>query len=216
MMAKKAAGGIATLLKVGRRVIVSSLRNPGNELPSKVTQVSLNTFQLHSTRPTGGWPFQEGELIRVICIEEGVLYCWDGEVETFSDVEKRDVTFSITSVGVTLVKRKSPRIKVSLPFSFIIFEAVKPEIIGDELVKGRTRDVSVNGLSFKTDLSLELGDQLQLTLQIPSKPVNAIGWVVRCEPDEGESLVAVEFLQPEEQEQKQLLKFLAQVEEKLD
>lgn len=57
---------------------------------------------------------------------------------------------------------------------------------------------------------------MQLTLQIPSKPVNAIGWVVRCEPDEGESLVAVEFLQPEEQEQKQLLKFLAQVEEKLD
>jgi hypothetical protein len=57
---------------------------------------------------------------------------------------------------------------------------------------------------------------LQLTLQIPSKPVNAIGWVVRCEPDEGESLVAVEFLQPEEQEQKQLLKFLGQVEEKLD
>ena len=50
------------------------------------------------------------------------------------------------------------------------------------------------------DLPLEVGDQLQLTLHIPSKPVNAIGWVVRCESDQGGTLVAVEFLQPEEQE----------------
>ena len=92
--------------------------------------------------------FQEGELIRVICIEEGVLFCWDGEVESFSDGENRAVSFSITSVGVTLFKRKTPRIQFSLPFSFIIFEAVKPEIISDQLIQATTRDVSVNGLSF--------------------------------------------------------------------
>ena len=44
MVVQKVAGGMTTLLKVGRHVIVSSLRNPGNELPSKITQVSLNTF----------------------------------------------------------------------------------------------------------------------------------------------------------------------------
>ena len=111
---------MTTPLKVGRRVIVSSLRNPGDELPPKITQVSLNTFQLHSTRPAGGLSFQEGELIRVICIEEGLLFCWDGEVESFSDGENRAVSFSITSVGVTLIKRKTPMIQVSLPFSFML------------------------------------------------------------------------------------------------
>ncbi len=102
-------------------------------------------------------------------------FCWDGEVESFSDGENRAVSVSITSVGVTLIKRKTPRIQVSLPFSFMIFEAVKPEIISDQLIQATTRDVSVNGLSFMSDLPLEVGDQLQLTLHIPSKPVNASG-----------------------------------------
>ncbi len=98
----------------------------------------------------------------------------------------------------------------------MIFEAVKPEIISQELVQASTRDISVNGLSCVSELPLAEGDQLQLTLQIPSQPVNALGWVVRCESDQGGSLVAVEFLQPEDQEQKRLLKFLAQAEEKPD
>ena len=59
----------------------------------------------------------------------------------------------------------------------MIFEAVKPEIISQELVQANTRDISVNGLSFVSELPLAEGDQLQLTLQIPSQPVNALGWV---------------------------------------
>ena len=77
---------------------------------------------------------------------------------------------------------------------------MKPEIISDQLIQATTRDGSVNGLSFISDLPLEVGDQLQLTLHIASKPVNTIGWVVRCEPDQGGTPVGLEFLQSEEQE----------------
>ncbi len=105
-MTKNAAMGTSPLLEVGRRVIVSSLQKPGSELPSKITRVSAGTLHLQSTRPTAGWSFEEGDLIRVICIEAGVLYCWDGAVETVSDGEQRTVTFSLTSEGVPLIKGK--------------------------------------------------------------------------------------------------------------
>ncbi|MDA2935025.1 PilZ domain-containing protein, partial [Acidobacteria bacterium AH-259-D05] len=165
-------------------------------------------FQLQSTRPTTGFPFQEGEQIRVKYTEDGVLYyCWDGKVDKISVQENRAVTLSLSGVGVTVHKRKSPRVNVSIPFSFVIFEAAETEIISDQLVESTTRDMSVSGLSFTSDLPLKVGDQLQLNIKIPAQSVNAMGWVVRCEPSE--SLVSVEFLQSGEEEQRELMKFLA-------
>ena len=201
-------------LEVGRRVAVSSPERRGAELPSKITKISSQRFDLELTRSTAGLPFQEGEAIRIKYTEDGVLYCWDGRVEKVSGQEKRSATFSLTGVGVTIHKRKSARVKVSIPFSFMIFDAAQAGIIGDKLLQATTKNISVSGLSFMSDLSLKVGDQLQLSIQLPTQPVDAIGWVVRSESGEGTTEVAVEFLQPEEEQQKRLLEFLAAASEK--
>jgi len=197
-------------LEVGRRVIVSSLEKTGRMVPAKITKVSPQQFELEATRSTAGVAFQEEEKIRVQYSEDQVLYCWDGKVNQVSDRESRSAAFSLTGVGLTIQKRKSPRVEVSIPLSFMVFDAANTEIIGDELVEVTTTDISVSGVSFNTDLPLKVGDQLKLTLQIPAEPVNALGWVVRCAPEKENSWVAVEFLNPEEKEQNQLMKFLVE------
>ena len=116
--------------------------------------------------------------MRVKYTENDVLYCWDGKVENVSDQDKRAATFFLTGVGVTIHKRKSPRVKVPMPFSFMVFDAAKTEMIGDTPTEATTRDVSVSGLSFKSELPLTVGDQLQLTLQIPPPSPSTlwVGW----------------------------------------
>ena len=98
----------------------------------------------------------------------------------------------------------------------MIFDADQAGIIGDRLLEATTQDISVSGLSFTSDLPLKVGDQLKLSIQLPTQPVDAIGWVVRSESGEGETVVAVEFLQPEEHQQKRLLEFLAAAGEDQD
>ena len=209
-MGTKEAENSRSRLEVGRRVIVSSLEKTGREIPSKITKVSSQMFQLEATRSTTVLAFQEGEQIRVQYSEDGVLYCWDGKVDKISGRESRTASFSLTGVGLTIHKRKSPRVQASIPFLFMVFDAAETDLIGDQLVEATTRDIGVGGMSFKTDLPSKVGDQLQLTLQIPINPVNVSGWVVRCEPDEAEYWVAVEFLHPDEKEQTQLMQFLAE------
>ena len=68
-------------LDVGRRVMVSSLVKSRSEVPSKITKVSSREFQLQPTRSTTGFPFQDGEKIRVTYTENEVLYCWDGNID---------------------------------------------------------------------------------------------------------------------------------------
>ena len=137
-------------------------------------------------------------------------------MEKVSGQDKRTATFSLTGVGVTIHRRKSARVSVSIPFSFMIFDADQAGIIGDRLLEATTQDISVSGLSFTSDLPLKVGDQLKLSIQLPTQPVDAIGWVVRSESGEGETVVAVEFLQPEEHQQKRLLEFLAAAGEDQD
>ena len=76
-----------------------------------------------------------------------------------------------------------------------------------------TRNLSVGGLTFETSSLLAVGDILEMTLGLPSAPVTAVGWVVRAKvvTGVGESLnlMALEFLQMEVEEQRQLLEFLA-------
>jgi len=211
-MGKSDTGDTWSGLDVGRRVMVSSLVKSASEVPSKITKVSSPEFQLQPTQSTTGFPFQDGEEIRVTYTENDVLYCWDGMVDRIFGQGNRTATLSLSAIGAAVHRRKSPRVEVSIPFSFMIFDAAETEIVCGQLVESTTRDMGVSGLSFKSDLPLKVGDQLQLTIQIPSQPVNAMGWVVRCDPSE--AFVAVEFLQLREEEQSQLMKFLADQQDK--
>jgi hypothetical protein len=102
-----------------------------------------------------------------------------------------------------------------MPFSFSVIDAAEKSLIGEKIAKAKTQNISVAGLRFETSLGLRTGDKLEMNLRLPaSQVVKAVGWVVRTEavPQNGKvvSAVAMQFLQLQEEDQIQLLEFLAQ------
>jgi c-di-GMP-binding flagellar brake protein YcgR len=185
-------------------------------LAATVVTSSPAEIWLELARPTSQDLFQEGEKVRIkYWDEEAVVYYWEAEVINITPSGKRHVAISIHDRGVTVQRRKSPRVSVHIPFWFTVIDAADSKLIGDRVVDCQTENISVSGLLFKTPLHLQAGDKLEMHVHCtPSHHVNALGWVVRSNPFEldGEplNLVALEFIQMEEGEQCHLLEFLVQ------
>ncbi len=190
------------------------------EIPATVTQSSPDEVCLELARPTSQDLFQEGEKVRIkYWDEEAVAYYWEAEVINITPSGNRHVAISIHDKGLTVQRRKSPRVSVHIPFWFTIIDAADSKLIGERVVDCQAENISVSGLLFKTRLFLQAGDKLEMHLHCPpSHDLNAVGWVVRSNPFEldGEplNLVALEFLQMEEGEQCHLLEFLVQHQSK--
>ncbi len=185
-------------------------------LAATVVTSSPAEIWLELARPTSQKLFQEGEGVRIkYWDEEAVVYYWDAKVINITPSGKRHVAISIHDKGVTVQRRKSPRVSVHIPFWFTVIDAADSKLIGKRVVDSQTENISVSGLLFKTCLLLQAGDKLEMHLHFPpSHPLNAVGWVVRSNPFELDgtplNLVALEFLQMEEEEQCHLLEFLVQ------
>ena len=185
-------------------------------LAATVLTGSPDQIWLELARPTSQDLFQEGEKVRIkYWDEEAVVYYWEAEVVSIAASGKRHVAISIHDKGVTVQRRKSPRVSLHIPFWFTVIDAADSQLIGERVVNSETKNLSVSGLLFETSLVLKAGDKLEMNLYFPpSHPLNAVGWVVRSNPVErdGKPLneVALEFLQMEEEEQIQLLEFLVQ------
>jgi c-di-GMP-binding flagellar brake protein YcgR len=118
------------------------------------------------------------------------------------------------SGDVVVQRRKSHRVHSAVPFSFTVIEAAETQLIDHRVRDSTTQDISVGGLAFRTPLSLQVEDKLEIHLHLSSsQSVNVVGWVVRSEPVQGEGKdlrsVALMFLQLRAEEQSQLLQFLA-------
>ena len=189
-------------------------------LAATVVTSSPAEIWLELARPTSQDLFQEGEKVRIKYWDEGaVVYYWEAEVINITPSGKRHVAISIHDKGLTVQRRKSPRVSVHIPFWFTIIDAADSKLIGERVVNCQTENISVSGLLFKTHLLLQAGDKLEMHVHCPpSHDLNAVGWVVRSNPFEfdGEplNLVALEFLQMEEGEQCHLLEFLVQHQSK--
>ncbi len=189
-------------------------------LAATVVTSSPAEIWLELARPTSQDLFQEGEKVRVkYWDEEAVVYYWEAEVINMTPSGNRHVAISIHDKGLTVQRRKSPRVSVHIPFWFTIIDAADSKLIGERVVNCQAENISVSGLLFKTRLLLQAGDKLEMHLHCPpSHDLNAVGWVVRSNPFEldGEplNLVALEFLQMEEGEQCHLLEFLVQHQSK--
>ena len=183
-------------------------------LAATVVTSSPAEIWLELARPTSQKRFREGETVRIKYWDEGaVVYYWDAEIINITPSGKRHVAISIHDKGVTVQRRRSPRLSLHIPFWFTVIDAADSELVGQKVVDSHTENISVGGLLFKTRLLLQAGDKLEMYLDCPpSPPLNAVAWVVRSNPFEldGEhlNLVALEFLQMEEEEQCQLLEFL--------
>jgi len=212
-MSEKGAGENNHRLKVGRGVAVSLSLKSSDELAATVTQISPAEICLEFPRPESQPPFQKGQPVRIKYWEERVVYCWDAEVLKISGPGNQQVAFSIQGVGVTLQRRKSVRMRLQIPFSWTVIEAAETELIGQKVLDAKTRDIGVGGLRFNTTLPLAVSDKLQVKLDLSSsRHVSASGWVARATRVKSKGKIVhsigLEFLQVEEEDQRQLLLFL--------
>ncbi|MDA2934744.1 PilZ domain-containing protein [Acidobacteria bacterium AH-259-D05] len=211
-MSHKTSRNLNERLKVGQQVCVSTSLKPEDEWTATITEVSPDKIRLKFPSLDSQLSLRKGAEIRIQYTEEGILYCWEGKVVTVS-TSKNQCVISIEDVGVTVQRRQFARFRVSIPFTFTVFEAAETEIVGAKVNKSKTENIGLSGLLFETNLPLNVGDQLALNLSLtPSTRVNAFGWVVRSERAERKgkpfNLVALRFLQLEEEKQRQLSQFL--------
>ncbi|TDI08031.1 MAG: PilZ domain-containing protein [Acidobacteria bacterium] len=219
-MSEEGIGSVGNYLKPG--LAVSLQEESGEPLAATIEALSPRSISLKFARPTPEPSFQSGDRVWMKYWDEGAtVYRWETRVAEIQGAENQKVVLSISNKEVLVQRRKSYRIRLQIPFSLTVVDAVETKLIGAKAPECATKDVSVAGLAFNTDLSLEVGDKLALCLKLdPSQQVNAVGWVVRSEPSKREeyqhgviitkrtNFVAVNFLQLNAEEQNQLLRFL--------
>ncbi len=190
-------------------------------LAATVTTVSPRRLALELSGPRSEPPFQSGERVWIKYWDEGsVVYRWEAKVVRTHGPGNRIVDLTITSKKVATQRRKSYRVRVKILLSGTVIDAGDTELIGARILDCKTKNISVAGLAFDTKLPLQVGDKLELNLELPSsEKLNAVGWVVRADAVKRKEYkgtiivsdinsIAVEFLQPEAKEQTQLLNFL--------
>ena len=219
-MSEEGIGRVGNYLKPG--LAVSLQEESGEPLAATIEALSPRSISLKFARPTPEPSFQSGDRVWMKYWDEGAtVYRWETRVAEIQGPENQKVVLSISGKEVLVQRRKSYRIRLQIPFSLTVVDAVDTELIGAKALECTTIDVSVAGLAFDTDLSLKVGDKLALCLNLdPSLQVNAVGWVVRSEPTKRKeyqhgtimtkviNFVAVNFLQLEAEEQNHLLRFL--------
>ena len=119
---------------------------------------------------------------------------------------------------MTVHQRAFPRVSAAIPLSFTIIDAADSQLNGEKIPKIMSQDISMGGVCFEQGLLLTVGDKLETQFHMPfSKPVHAIGLVVRCEPISVDKRplhsVAVEFLQIDEDDQFRLLESVVPLQE---
>jgi len=219
-MSEEGIGSIGHYVKPG--LSVSLQEESGEALAATIEALSPRSISLKLARPTPEPSFKTGDRVWMKYWDEGAtVYRWETRVAEIQGPENQKVVLSIGNKEVLVQRRKSYRIRLQIPFSLTVVDAVDTELIGAKALECTTIDVSVAGLAFDTDLSLKVGDKLALCLNLdPSLQVNAVGWVVRSEPTKRKeyqhgtimtkviNFVAVNFLQLEAEEQNHLLRFL--------
>ncbi len=219
-MSDEGIGSVGHYLKPG--LAVSLQEESGEAVAATIEALSPRSISLKLSRPTPEPSFKTGDRVWMKYWDEGAtVYRWETRVAEIQGPENQKVVLSIGNKEVLVQRRKSYRIRLQIPFSLTVVDAVDTELIGAKALECTTIDVSVAGLAFDTDLSLKVGDKLALCLNLdPSLQVNAVGWVVRSEPTKRKeyqhgtimtkviNFVAVNFLQLEAEEQNHLLRFL--------
>jgi hypothetical protein len=213
-------GRVGHYLKPG--LAVSLQGESGEAVAAIIEALSPRSISLKLARPTPEPSFQTGDRVWMKYWDEGAtVYGWKTRVAKIQGPENQKLVLSISNKEVLVQRRKSYRIRLQIPFSLTVVDAVNTQLIGAKVPECTTQDVSVAGLAFNTDLSLKVGDKLALCLNFdPSLQVNAVGWVVRSEPTKRKGyqhgtimtkvthFVALNFIQFNAEEQNHLLRFL--------
>ena len=191
-------------------MIVSVQTGSKLEFAAVVRSVLEDLISVELVTDGSGPVCQEGEQVHLrYWDQEATAYHWSTEVGKIFP-EQNLVTLSTQDSGV-VQRRRSYRVMTPIPFSATIIESAKPELIGQHMLDLKTQNLSINGVLFKTDLPLKAKDKVGLNLNLV-QILNAVGWVVRSEPDgTGLHSVAMMFLQLEKEEQRQLVQLIGEL-----
>ena len=213
-MSSQNVQGLDQGLKIGLAVSIQG--GSREEVAASVATGCSDEIWLELSRPCLELPFQKGERVRIKYWNEGaIVYCWDADVIQIAGAGHQHVAIAMRGNGITIQRRRYYRVEYAMPFSFSVIDAAETSLIGEKFAKAKTQDISVAGLRFETSLGLKTGDKLEMNLRLPaSQVVKAVGWVVRTAVAQtnGQPInsVALQFLQLQEEDQFQLLEFLAQ------
>ncbi len=213
-MSNQSADGLDQGLKIGLAVSIQG--SSQEEFAASVATSCSDEIWLELSRPCLKLPFQRGERVRIkYWNERAIVYCWDADIIQIAGNGHQHVAIAMRGKGITIQRRRYHRVEYAIPFSFSVIDAAEAGLIGEKFAKAKTQNISVAGLRFETSLGLKAGDKLEMNLRLStSQSVKAVGWVVRTEAvpkkDKVLSAVALQFLQLHEEDQIQLLEFLAQ------
>ena len=145
--------------------------------------------------------------------EQEAYYFQSRILQVEAETDEQWIAIARPHEGVAVQTRTTFRVNESIPLSFTVVEAHRMELIGQEVPNARTRNITVGALAFDTTVPLEVGDRLDMKLQLSgSRAVSAMGTVIRCSSLEsnpgGTRSIALKFFQLDAQEQSELLQFL--------
>lgn len=212
-MSNQNAEGLGEGLQIGLAVSIEG--SSQEEFAASVATSCSDEVWLELSRPCLQLPFQKGERVRVKYWDEGsIVYCWDADVIQIAGAGHQHVAIAMRGKGITIQRRRYYRVNYAIPFSFSVIDAAEANLIGEKFSEAKTENISVAGLRFETSLGLRAGDKLEMNLRLPaSQSVKAVGWVVRAEAAQNNgqpsNSVALKFLQLNEEDQIQLMEFLA-------
>jgi c-di-GMP-binding flagellar brake protein YcgR len=199
------SGGFDGYLKPGLIVSLQAKSQP--EVAAVVSSVTKDLISVNPITHGSELTFQEGEQLRIKnWDQETAVYYWTADIIKILS-EQNLVTLSAQTYGKTQ-RRASYRVTSPVRFSSTVIEATDTEFTGKRIADHNSKNLSVNGVLFETDLPLKVGDRMGLDFHLPHT-VNATGWVVRSDGNGiGGHSVAVMFLQMEE-EQRPLIELLS-------
>ena len=139
---------------------------------------------------------------------------WGEQVIKLPGSSTEEMAISRNLEKVNIERRQSFRVHSQVPLSFSVVHAAQSRLVTENIFNSKTQNISNGGLAFRTDLPLEVGDELQMSLDlISSRPVSTYAWVVRSELDDlGLYSLGLEFLELSRETRNQFQRFLARYE----
>lgn len=201
----------ARKLRVGQLLSIYSAASD-QELAAAVMKIDEDIW-LEIIRPIPDGSLKRGQRIGIEAWDDQGSYTFHSVVqETFSDPRPR-IRVSCPRMGLAVQRRKSDRLRTSVPFSFTVLESAK--LAGQQILHARTRDISLGGMAFHSNLPLKRGDRLKVNITLLPSPhqIEVMGRVIRStelvSTETDMRLIAIQFVDLPASEYNTLLLFLA-------
>ncbi len=198
--------------EVGRAVSITQMDSLAERV-AIVTTISSQETWLKLSRPTP-LLFKESDPVRMKHWKAGDAYYWGEQVLELSGSPTEEMAISRNLEKVTIERRGSLRVHSQIPLSFSVINAAQSQLVTENIFNSQTQNISDGGLAFRTDLPLEVGDELQVSLDLISSQLVSTGaWVVRSKLDDLELYsIGLEFLGLNRKTRNQFQRFLARYE----